>query len=178
MVFLFSIHFSDLAIVIDLKNLVTTTKYYARVKNALSNELLPKFSFRFLWQPPKLGKNGDSKPICPSSIAKYLNDLGYEVNLNQTECKLNIEYGLKMPRLGAESDDPIDVDGESNFYATPHELIEYAGLVALSCNRDKTEYLNSYLFSGHVMEVGYALVIQLKGFFSCDLIRMLFKQLR
>lgn len=162
------------AIVIDLKgkDLVTTSKYYARIQNALSNDLLPKFSMRFLWNPPKNSK------ICTSSVAKYFNDLGYEVNLNQTDCKLNIEYGLKAPLLGPESDDPIEIDGKSAFYATPNELVEYAGLVALSCDLEGSEYLNSYSFTGHSVDVGSALTVKLKGMFSCDLIRMLFKNLK
>lgn len=162
------------AIVIDLKSkdLVTISKYYARVQNALSNESLSKFTMRFAWVPPKKSNT------CTSSVAKYFNDCGHEVNLIQTACKMNFEYGLRPPLLGPENDEPIEIDGKSAFYATPHELVEYAGMVALSCDLDGSEYLNSYSFTGHTIEVGSALTVRLKGMFSCDLIRMLFKNLR
>lgn len=128
------------------------------------------------WDPPK--EKDEHKRICPSSIAKYFSDLGYDVNLIQTNCKTNIEYGLKIPLLGPESDDLTEINGTSDFYATPHELVEYAGMVALGCNMEQTEYLNTWSFSGHSMDVGNALVIRLKGLFSCELIKMLFKKLQ
>lgn len=166
------------AIQVDLKSkeLATTTKYHGRLQLALSNESLSKFTMRILWDPPK--EKDESKQICPSSVAKYFSDLGYEVNLNQTDCKTSIEYSLKMPKLGPESDDLVEMNGQSKFYATPHELVEYAGMVALSCNLEPTEYLNTWSFSGHTVDVGSALTIRLKGFFSCDLIKTLFKKLR
>lgn len=163
-------------IVIDLKSAITQTKFYARVKTALSNENLPKCSFRFAWQPPQPTTSNPSS-ICPSSPAKYFADLGCNVQLIQTECNLKIEYGLEVPRLGPDTDDPVEIDGISNFYATPHELAEYAGLLALSCDRKPGGYLNSWTFKGHTLEVGYALVIRLKGLFTCEMIRMLFSKL-
>lgn len=173
-------HFSPISVIVfDLKTLLTQTKYYARVKNALANDRLPKCSFRFIWQPPQPStRNTGSSEICQSSVAKYFTDVGCDVKLVQTECKLKIEYGLDVPRLGAETDDPVEIDGKSNFYATPHELAEYAGMLALACDRKSSEYVNSWAFKGHTDEVGYALVIRVKGMFSCDLIRMLFKTLR
>lgn len=168
----------NLVIQIDLKSkeLETTTKYYGRLQTALSNETLSKFTMQILWDPPK-EKDGN-KAICPSSIAKYFSDLGYDINLNQTDCKTNLEYGLQMPILGPETDDLIEVNGQCKFFATPHELVEYAGMLALSCNLEPTEYLNTWSFTGHTVEVGSALTIQLKGFFSCDLIKTLFRKLR
>lgn len=171
-------HFFSLAIEIDLKSpeLATTTKYHARLENALSNETLSTFKMRLTWEPPK--EKVDSQRICPSSLAKYFADLGYEVDLNQTDCRIHFEYSLHVPRLGPESDDLVDIHGESKFFATPHELVEYAGMLALSCNTDTSEYLNTWSFSGHTVDVGQALVIRLKGLFTCNLIRALFKRLK
>lgn len=156
--------------------LATTTKYYARLQNALSNEALSKFAVRFIWDPPY--EKDESKRICTSSVAKYFTDLGYNVNLNQTDYKSKIAYSLNMPKLGPESDDLVEINDQSKFLATPNELAEYAGLLALSCNMEPTEYLNTWSFSGHTVEVGNALIIQLKGMFSCNLVKMLFKKLR
>lgn len=169
---------STVVIQIDLKSkeLETTTKYHGRLQTALSNESLSKFSMRIMWDPPK--EKDESKQICPSSVAKYFSDLGYDVNLNQTDCKTGLEYGLQMPKLGPESDDLVEINGQSKFYASPHELVEYAGLLALSCHLEPTEYLNTCSFKGHTVEVGSALTLRLKGLFSCNLVKMLFRKLR
>lgn len=166
------------AIEIDLKSkeLETTSKFYARLQTALSNESLSTFTLSVTWDPPK--EIDEHKRICPSSIAKYFADLGYDVDLIQTECRTSIEYGLKIPMLGPESDELVEVNGTSNFFATPHELAEYAGMLALGCRLEQVEYLNTWSFSGHSMEVGNALIIRLKGLFSCDLIKMLFRKLQ
>ncbi|XP_055303662.1 ribonuclease P protein subunit p40 isoform X2 [Sitodiplosis mosellana] len=172
------IHRNRYSIEINLKSaeLATTTKQYARLQNALSNETLGTFTVRIAWEAPR--EKDVKKAICPSSIAKYFSDSGYDVELKQTECKTKLEYGLKMPTLGPESDDLVVINGQSNFYATPHELVEYAGMLALSCNLEPTEYLNTWSFSGHTVEVGSALIIRLKGLFSCNLVKMIFKKLR
>lgn len=158
------------------KELTTTTKYYGRLEKALSNAALSKFTIRVLWDPPRV--KATEKPVCPSSIAKYFSDLEYNVNLNQTECKTSIEYGLKMPILGRDCDDLVEVNGQQKFYATPHELTEYAGMLALGCNLEQTEYLNTWSFEGHTIDVGSALVVRFKGMFSCNLIKMIFRMLR
>lgn len=156
--------------------MATTSKFYGRLQTALANAALSKFTMQIQWDPPH--EKDASKKICPSSIAKYFADLGYEVNLKQTECKMNLEYGLKMPRLAAESDELVEIDGQRKFYASPHELVEYAGMVALSCNREPVEYLNTWSFEGHTVDVGSVLCVRLTGLFSCNLIKMLFRKLR
>lgn len=156
------------------KELATTTKFYERVRTALSNEILPKFSLRLVWKPPQNTTN----PICPSSIAKYFSDLDYEVNLVQTDCKLHQEYGLQMPLLGPNTDDLIEIDGNSKFYASEHELVEYVGMLALSCNFESSEFLNSWKFTGHCIEVGNALVIRLRGMFTSEFVKILFRKIK
>lgn len=166
------------AIEVNLKSqdVATTSKHHGKLQTALRNESLGSFTMRLVWDPPK--EKDAKNAICPSSIAKYFSDLGYELKLQQTECKIGIEYGLKVPRLGPETDELIEVNGQSNFYATPHELVEYAGMLSISCNLDSSEYLSTWSFSGHTVEVGNALVIRLKGLFTCNLVKMLFKKLR
>lgn len=96
----------------------------------------------------------------------------------QTDSRTSMEYGLNIPLLGPEGDELVEVNGKSDLYATPHELVEYAGMVALGCNLERQEYMNSWSFSGHSVEVGSALVVRLKGLYSCELIKMLFKRLQ
>lgn len=174
---------SFLAIEIDLKSkdLATTTKYYGRLQIALANAALSKFTMQIQWDPPF--EKDATKQICPSSVAKYLSDLGYDVNVKQTECKMNLEYGLKMPKLAPppaaiETDELVEIDGEHKFNANPHELVEYAGMLALSCNRERIAYLNTWACSGHTVDVGSALCVRLTGLFSCNLIKTLFWKLR
>lgn len=160
------------------KELATTTKYYGRLQFALANASLSKFDFDIQWDPPF--EKDATKKICPSSVAKYFADLGYDVNVEQTDCKMHLEYGLKMPKLAApmENEQLMEIDGQEKFYANPHELVDYAGMLALSCNRERIEYLNTWSFSGHTVDVGSALCIRLTGLFSCNLIKMLFSTLR
>ncbi|XP_031627936.1 ribonuclease P protein subunit p40 isoform X2 [Contarinia nasturtii] len=171
-------HRNRYTIEINLKSsdIATTTKYYARLQTALSNESLGTFKMRFTWEPPR--EKDEKRAICPSSIAKYFTDLGYDVQLNQTECKTSVEYGLKVPILGSETDELVDLNGQSKFYASPDELVEYAGMLALSCNLESSEYLNTWSFTGHTVAVGNAFVVRLKGLFTCNLVKMLFKKLR
>lgn len=164
------------AIQIDLKSkeLASTTKFYERVRLALNNEILPKFSIRFVWTPP----SSPSSSICPSSIAKYFVDCGYDVDLVQTSCKVHTQYGLQMPLLGPQLMQPTQIDGHEKFYATEHELVEYIGMLALACDFETIEYLSSWKFTGHSMEVGSAIVIRLKGMFTSDFVKILFKRLK
>lgn len=97
------------------------------------------------------------------------------MNLIQTECKTSLEYGLNIPLLSSTVD---KIDGENLTSATPHELAEYAGMLALGCDLELKEYLNTWSFTGETMEVGSAVIIRLKGLFSCDLIKKIFKNLQ
>lgn len=157
------------AIKINLNNpdLRSGTKYYERVKKALSHELLSKKSLQISWTPP------DSS-ICKSSIAKYFVDRQYDVQLIETQVKIHQEYSLKMPLLG-ENNFIKDVD---ELFATPHELVEYIGMLSLSCSLEQDDYLNSYNCIGKSMNVGSAKVIQWNGMFDCISIIHLLDELK
>lgn len=127
-----------------------------------------------MWSPPK---NNDF-PICPSSVAKYVSDLGYEVDLGQTKNKLKTEYGLQVPLLGSQQQNPCKIDGKSNYYATEDELVEYCGMLSLSCNLESQEFLNSWHLDCHKMEVGYAITCRLEGMFTSETIVDLLKELK
>lgn len=173
---IFCFIFSDIKIDLKSPDIATTTKYYARLQTALSKEALGRFKMRFVWEPPR--EKNDTKAICPSSAAKYFSDLGYDVDLKQTECKTSVEYGLNVPILGPDSDELVELNGKSEFYVSPDELVEYAGMLAMSCNLESTEYLNTWSITGHTVAVGNAFVVRLKGMFTCNLVKLLFKKLR
>lgn len=157
------------AIKLDLNHpdLRSGTKYYDRVKNALSHELLSDISLRICWTPL------DSS-ICKSSIAKYFADRQYDVQLVETQMKVHQEYSLNMPLLGENT--PVD-NGEKLF-ATPDELIEYVGMLSLSCNLERDEYLNSFNCDGRSVNVGGAKVIRWNGMFDCHTIVQLLEELK
>lgn len=70
------------------------------------------------------------------------------------------------------------VAGVEKFYATEHELAEYIGMLALSCDMESNEYLSNWKFSGHSMEVGTAVVVRLKGMFNSEFVKVLVKRLK
>lgn len=151
------------AIEIDLKSkeLATNSKYFDRVQRALSSECLPRFSILFTWTPPK-----KQEPlVCPSSVAKYFSDLGYDVNLEQTKSRVKTEYSLQMPLLGPQLPSPSEVNGKRSFYATEDELVEYIGMLALSCNLENQPFMSSWQLQAHTLEVGHAVTWRLDGMF-------------
>lgn len=81
-----------------------------------------------------------------------------------------------MPKLAAAS--PTKnynfFYGQHKIYASPHEIIEYAGMFALSCNLEPIEYLNTCSFSRHTIDIVNALCVRFSGIFSHNLIKMLF----
>lgn len=96
----------------------------------------------------------------------------------QTSCKVHTQYGLQMPLLGPQTMEPTELEGVERFYATEDELVEYIGMLALSCDLESSEYLSSWKFSGHSTEVGSAVVIRLKGMFTSNFVKVLFKRMK
>lgn len=129
--------------------------------------MLSKKSLQICWTAP-------DPSICKSSIAKYFADRQYDVELVETQVKLHQEYSLNMPLLG-ENNFMKDVD---ELFATPHELVEYIGMLSMSCSLEQDEYLNSYNCIGNSINVGSAKVIQWNGMFDCLTILQLLDELK
>lgn len=170
--FFSSVCFVVLAVVqIDLKGakLKTKSKLYERIQKALSHEALSSVTLRILWKPP-------SDDVCPSSVAKYFADIGYVVELASTSQCISHAYSLKVPLLGTD-DLTVPSNGET-FFATPNELVEYAGMLALDFNFEQHDFLNSYQSYGKSKEIGSALVLRIDGFFSGHTLEKLVASLR
>lgn len=61
----------------------------------------------------------DGKLICPSSVAAYLNDLGYVLTACSPQSDSSRQYGVQLPSIET----------------TPHqELLEWIGAMALGVN--------------------------------------------
>lgn len=116
--------------------------------------------------------------MCPSSIAKYFADLAstdqnLKVELMPTMIKTHQEYGLNVPVFNIGEDDD---DGKE--YCSAGELIEYMGMLALSCNTEEEEYLNSYDFCGERVEIGNAKVMHWNGFFTPEQVEAVHNAMR
>lgn len=159
--------FTAIKLNLNSPDLRSGTKYYDRVKNALSHDLLSNKSFRICWTPPDAS-------ICKSSIAKYFAERQYDVELIETLVKFHQEYSLNVPLVG-END---FIDNVDKLFATPHELVEYVGMLSLSCGLEGDDYLNSFNCDGKSMNVGSAKVIQWNGMFDCQSIIQLLDELK
>lgn len=159
--------FAAIKLNLNSPDLRSGTKYYDRVKNALSHDLLANKSFRLCWTPP------DSS-VCKSSVAKYFADRQYEVQLVETHQQLHQEYSLNMPLIG---DNKIQQNVDELF-ASPHELVEYVGMLSLSCSLERDAYLNSCKYDGNSMNIGSAKVFKWNGMFDCLSIIQLLDELK
>lgn len=143
-------------------------KYYDRVEYALSHSALPVWSMRVFWDP------GSDSDACKSTIGKYfsLSHPENRVELIETLTRQHQQYSLNVPILG--KDNLV----KNELYATPHELVEYIGMLSLGCNLECDAYLNSYRCNGQTIEIGYAKIVQWNGLFGSDVIVQLFESLK
>lgn len=127
---------------------------------------------RFSWEPPV-------STVCTSSVAKFFSEKSYTVKLVPTEMKQHQEYSLRMPLLGQDVEAMQMMKAESiDFFASPHELVEYIGMVSLSCSLDQQEYLNSYVSQGKSVAIGSAKVVHWTGFFTTAVVLSLLTELK
>ncbi|XP_058839401.1 ribonuclease P protein subunit p40-like [Topomyia yanbarensis] len=170
---------SKYVVQIDLKTLQPETKHYERIRKCLSRETLGRFDLQITWTPPEACNSTDSSAtICPSSVASYfaealageLEPTAVKVELMPTVVKVHQEYGLKVPEFSL-----IEQPGKE--YCSAGELIEYMGMLALSCDTEEEEYLNSYDFSGDRVEIGNAKVMHWKGFFTTAHVESVYRAL-
>lgn len=101
------------------------------------------------------------------------------MKLVPTEMIQHQEYSLHMPLLGQDVEAMQFIKAESiEFFASPHELVEYIGMVSLSCTLEHQEYLSSYVSQGKSVEIGSAKVIQWRGFFDTSIVGKLLTVLK
>lgn len=88
--------------------------------------------------------------------------------------KQHQEYSLDMPLVGENE----LADDKEKLFATPHELVEYVGMLSLSCNLEQDDYLNSFNCDGRSMSLGGAKVVQWNGMFDCQTMVQLLDELK
>jgi len=136
---------------IDLRNstLKEEKSFYKGTKKSL--ELLGKFTVILSWQPP-------DEDICPSSVAKFFNDLNYKVELCKPEFKTHIVYSVLAPKISNTS---IDKDEIVDF-------IEWLGMISVDedFSENVDDYVNSYEVPIPNSEMGQVRCLQWRGFYQ------------
>jgi hypothetical protein len=140
-------------------NLLDSNLQLQKLHDELNNDLVPKFTIDFFWAPT-------SENICPSSIAKYITDLNYNVKLRRNVQAERQEFGLKFPQ--------IDSDDDEHRW---QEISEYIGMVLLGCNMDENT-LSSYQLPENCIDVGRGKVLHCKGFITQDTIKKIIMIMR
>jgi Ribonuclease P 40kDa (Rpp40) subunit len=130
----------------------------------LANQILTKFNLALTWHSPDAS-------ICPSSVAKYFVDQGYEVELQTPKVKRRSEHGVAVPILG----DPEDVTRD---FCTLDEMVEFVGMLTLGCDRVPRAATSAYQVFGETATVGSVKVLTCKGMFSAELVEAIFEKLR
>lgn len=107
--------------------------------------------------------------ICPSSVAKYIYDLGHEITESHTDFKSNTAYSIKVPVIDlelAENDDIL-------------EFMEWLGMLSLEGDLEKdslTDYVNSYVTPIPNIYLGQVKCLQWKGLFTSEQIQNLIEK--
>lgn len=155
---------------IDLKTLAPETNQLARVQECLGRESLGRFTLQVAWTPPACDASGK---ICASSVAKHFADVdsAIKVELMPTAIKTHQECGLQVPEFSLGE----DVEKE---FCTGAELVEFMGMVALSCETEEDEYLNSYDFCGERREIGNVKVLHWRGLFTTAQVEAVYDAVR
>ncbi|RZC41608.1 Ribonuc P 40 domain containing protein [Asbolus verrucosus] len=141
---------------LKLKHFKPGKPNYERTKKCL--EQLEQ-NFIVTWEPP-------NETVCPSSVAKYFHDRGYETKLCEIKHTTHTLYTVKIPSIE-----------EDNHY----DIVEWLGIVALEAdliNNGPDCYLSTYETPEPNQEVGQVKFLQWRGLFTANQVVRLYQQLR
>lgn len=154
---------------VDLKNpdFHPGKSHYQQVKSAFT-QLPLAFSFWFLWLP-------DDPDVCPSSIAKYFHDRGYNVN----ECVAAVNQAVQEDAFMPFPGPPVEETGLDDQAAEPEDLLEWIGcqMLGIRLKREETA-LSGVVEPRHGTAVHNLCCAQTSGFFPPSLIHLLIDHLR
>ncbi|XP_015835823.1 ribonuclease P protein subunit p40 isoform X2 [Tribolium castaneum] len=128
---------------------------YERTKASLDNL---RFDVIVTWEPP-------SKGICPSSIARYFHDLGYETKLCGIQNTSHVVSSTQVPTVTRE-----------NHY----EVVEWLGMIALQANLTDGApdgYVTTYETPEPREGIAPVSCLQWRGFFTANQIARLYDRL-
>lgn len=130
------------------ESFVPNKKNYERVKSRLETLNL-SFDVILSWEP-------NDESVCPSSIAQYLSNAGYEIEVCDPALRTIHKYDTKIPDLISN---------------TPRSILEWLGAVALDCDMSKID-----VDAQDELEVP-TLAILGRGFYSRRKVQELFQAL-
>ncbi|KAG0712616.1 Ribonuclease P protein subunit p40 [Chionoecetes opilio] len=155
---------------VDLKNtnFHPGKPHYRRVTSALTRLPLA-FSLWLLWLPQDPG-------ICPSSIAKYFHDLGYDIK----ECGATVGQGVVGEALMPHPGPPLpEEEAGEDLVAEPEDLLEWVGCQMLGIKLSREEsVLSGVVEPRQGMRVANLCCAQCSGFFPPSHILLLIDHLR
>lgn len=148
---------------IDLRNskLQPGQRSFKRIKAALDS--LEKFSLILSWLPPE-------DTICPSSVAKFFNDLNYNVKVCKNNFKTHVLYSINSPIILKED-------------ISENEIIDFAewlGMVSIDGDflGSFDNYVNTYEAPEPSIVLSQLRFLQWRGFFLPEHIEKLTSFLR
>ncbi|KAK5646843.1 hypothetical protein RI129_005307 [Pyrocoelia pectoralis] len=130
-------------------------KNYDRTKDRLLT--LKKMTLLINWEPPHLD-------ICPSSVAKYFDDLKFDVQVCLPDFQMRTNYTIKVPNFTMDN---------------IHEFVEWLGMFSLESDLGGggESYLSTYETPQPYQEYGQVKFLQWRGFFSSQQINKLLEVL-
>lgn len=137
---------------IELQN---TPSKLSKLKTRLQK--LEKVNVILAWDPHE-------KDICPSSIAKFIYNLGYDITLCHTDFKSHTAYSVKVPIVELnkmENEEIVD-------------FMEWLGMLSLEADLEKDcsdDYVNSYVTPTPNINLGQVKLFQWRGLFTSNQIQ-------
>lgn len=134
-----------------------------RMRKSLS-ERLNKFTLILSWQPP-------DHNICPSSIAKYLSNLGYNVYLCEPKHQTRSPLSARVPTLFPSG---------NTFEEHGSELMEWLGMFSLGADLTTGKYdsyVNTYECPEENLICKNVVYLEWRGFFTQQKIQHLYNYL-
>ncbi|CAG9803655.1 unnamed protein product [Chironomus riparius] len=134
--------------------------HITKIKTELMSEKVEKISINFSWKP-------EGNDICPSSIAKFLTDMGYSVKECENKYLNNILYSIKVPKIPTN---PLN----DETYDEWSELLEHTSMIMLGCENNEQTGLND----SNLIKVRRGSVLHYKGFISYSKLKDLIMEIR
>lgn len=132
-----------------------------KIRNEFLSEEIDKLSIKFLWKP------ADSD-ICPSSLAKFLTDMGYDVKDNENNYLDNSMFSIKIPKL------PLTKQLTDENYDEWSDITENISMLMLGCDTDEMSSNKQHEY----IKIRSATTLHYKGFIPCSIILDLFKEIQ
>ncbi|XP_049950542.1 ribonuclease P protein subunit p40-like isoform X2 [Schistocerca serialis cubense] len=152
---------------LDIKasNFGPGNKNYERVFWCLKNCFNVKFGIVLAWDPPV-------ENICPSSVAAYFDDKGYNVHQCHPHFSKRISYNVPVPPVTARKED------ESSEYC---DVLEWLGAFSVGVDLNlepREDFLSTYSVPDGCKLIGQVAYVSWQGFFTKKPILKLLQILR